>query len=44
MQTSNESSEVRFIRTSDLPAYEIHPSTRMRISHYLENRTDPYIS
>ena len=44
IQTSNESSEVRFVPADDIPAYEIHPSIRMRISHYLENRTDPYIS
>jgi ADP-ribose pyrophosphatase YjhB (NUDIX family) len=44
VRTSNESSEVRFVPASDVPAYEIHPSIQMRISHYLENRTDPYIS
>lgn len=44
IQTSNESSEVRFVPESDIPAYEIHPSIRMRISHHLENRADPYIS
>ena len=44
VRTSSESSEVRFIRTSDLPAYEIHPSIRMRISHYLEGRAAPYVS
>ena len=44
VRTSGESSDVRFIRTSDIPAYEIHPSIRMRIGHYLEDRTAPYIS
>jgi hypothetical protein len=44
LQTSSESSEVRFIRTNDIPAYEIHPSIRMRIGHYLEGRAAPYVS
>jgi ADP-ribose pyrophosphatase YjhB (NUDIX family) len=44
LRTSNESSEVRFVPVVDLPSYEIHPSIRMRISHYLEGRTTPYIS
>lgn len=44
LRTSNESSEVRFVSGVDIPAYEIHPSIRMRISHYLEDRAIPYIS
>jgi len=44
LRTSSESSEVRFVPVADLPSYEIHPSIRMRISHYLEGRTTPYIS
>jgi hypothetical protein len=44
LRTSSESSEVRFIRTSDLPAYEIHPSIRMRIAHHLEGLAAPYVS
>lgn len=44
LRTSKESSEVRFVPTADISAHEIHPSIRMRISHYLENRTAPYIS
>ena len=44
LRTSSESSEVRFIRASDIPAYEIHPSIRMRIGHYLEGRDAPYVS
>jgi ADP-ribose pyrophosphatase YjhB (NUDIX family) len=44
LQTSNESSEVRFISAADIPAYEVHPSIRLRINHYLERRTAPYIS
>jgi ADP-ribose pyrophosphatase YjhB (NUDIX family) len=44
VQTSSESSEVEFVPAADLPSYAIHPSIRMRISHYLEGRTTPYIS
>jgi ADP-ribose pyrophosphatase YjhB (NUDIX family) len=44
LQTSTESSEVRFVPTADISTYEIHPSIRMRISRYLENRAAPYIS
>jgi ADP-ribose pyrophosphatase YjhB (NUDIX family) len=42
-RTSNESSEVRFVPPADIPGYEIHPSIRLRINHYLERRTTPYI-
>jgi ADP-ribose pyrophosphatase YjhB (NUDIX family) len=44
LRTSSESSEVRFVPAADIPAYEIHPSIRMRISHYLEEQATPYIS
>ncbi len=44
LRTSNESSDVRFVPVADIPAYEVHPSVRLRISHYLERRTVPYIS
>jgi hypothetical protein len=44
VRTSSESSEVRFVPAADLPSYEIHLSIWMRISHYLEGRTAPYIS
>ena len=44
LRTSSESSEVRFVPVAELAAYDIHPSIRMRISHYLEDRATPYIS
>jgi len=44
LRTSSESSEVRFVSTGDIPGYEIHPSIQMRIGHYLQGRTEPYIS
>lgn len=43
-RTSSESSEVRFVPVADIVNYDIHPSIRMRIGHYLEGRNDPYIS
>ena len=43
-RTSSESSEVRFVPAADITRYDIHPSIRMRIGHYLEGRNTPYIS
>lgn len=43
-RTSDESADVRFTALEDLQAYEIHPSIRLRIQHYLERRSTPYIS
>jgi ADP-ribose pyrophosphatase YjhB (NUDIX family) len=42
-RTSSESSEVRFVAVQDILNYEIHPSIRLRIQHYLEARNLPYI-
>ena len=43
IRTSGESSEVRFVAPAELVDYEIHPSIRTRIGHYLEDRSEPYI-
>lgn len=43
-RTSSESSEVRFVPTPEIAGYNIHPSIRLRIDHYLEGRSTPYIS
>ncbi len=43
IRTSRESSQVSFIYAADLHRYEIHPSIRLRIQHYLENRPHPYV-
>ena len=43
-RTSTESSEVKFVAVTELPGYQIHPSIRLRIDIYLEDRTAPYIS
>jgi ADP-ribose pyrophosphatase YjhB (NUDIX family) len=42
-RTSAESAEVRFISPQDLQSYEMHPSIRLRIEHYLQRRDTPYI-
>ena len=44
IRTSSESSEVRFVTPEDIGQLRIHPSIRLRIQHYLEPRTEPYIS
>jgi ADP-ribose pyrophosphatase YjhB (NUDIX family) len=43
LQTSKESSEVRFVDLAEIEALSIHPSIRLRIQHYVENRPEPYI-
>jgi hypothetical protein len=43
IQTSAESSAVRFVSQDELPGYKIHPSIQRRIGHYLEHRPGPYI-
>jgi ADP-ribose pyrophosphatase YjhB (NUDIX family) len=41
--TSRESSEVRFVSAGDISGYDMHPSIRLRVQHYLERRAAPYI-
>jgi ADP-ribose pyrophosphatase YjhB (NUDIX family) len=43
LATSSETKEVRFVDPADLDALSIHPSMRLRIDHYLEHRSSPYI-
>ena len=42
-RTSGESSAVKFVPLNEIADYDIHPSIRMRINHYLEQRETPYI-
>jgi ADP-ribose pyrophosphatase YjhB (NUDIX family) len=42
-RTSDESSAVQFVPPADISGYDIHPSIRMRIDHYLDQRATPYI-
>ncbi|GAA1028537.1 NUDIX domain-containing protein [Virgisporangium ochraceum] len=43
LRVSDESSEVRWTRRTDLDTLGIHPSMRLRIDHGYENRSQPYI-
>jgi ADP-ribose pyrophosphatase YjhB (NUDIX family) len=43
ISTSSETKEVRFIDPAGLGGLDIHPSMRLRISHYLEHRSAPYV-
>ena len=41
--TSIETSEVQFVAPERLDELNIHPSMRLRINHYLQRRSAPYI-
>jgi hypothetical protein len=41
--TSDETSEVAWVAPERLDSLNIHPSMRLRIDHYLEGRSTPYI-
>lgn len=43
LATSDETSEVGYFSPGELVAMEIHPSIRLRIQHFLEDRSDPYL-
>jgi hypothetical protein len=43
LATSSETSEVAFVAPARLDSLHIHPSMRLRIDHYLERRSAPYI-
>jgi ADP-ribose pyrophosphatase YjhB (NUDIX family) len=43
LATSSETSEVEFVAPERLGQLNIHPSMRLRIDHYLERRSAPYI-
>ncbi len=43
MATSSESAEVQFVPPGEIPGLRMHPSIRLRIQHYIEKRTEPYI-
>ena len=43
ISTSSETSEVEFVPLKRLDELEIHQSMRLRIDHWRENRTEPYI-
>lgn len=39
----SESHELRWVAREDLDSLNIHPSMRLRIDHYFENRGQPYL-
>ncbi len=43
LATSDETSDVRYFSPIDLGDIEIHPSIRLRIQHYLDQRSEPYL-
>jgi ADP-ribose pyrophosphatase YjhB (NUDIX family) len=43
LRTSKESSDVRFVEIADTKELSIHPSIRLRIHHFAENRAEPVI-
>jgi ADP-ribose pyrophosphatase YjhB (NUDIX family) len=42
--SSSETSEVRWVPRTKITQYQMDPSMRLRIQHYLEPGTQPYIS
>ena len=43
LTTSDETSEVGYFDPSELEDMDIHPSIRLRIQHFLEDRAEPYV-
>jgi 8-oxo-dGTP pyrophosphatase MutT (NUDIX family) len=43
LATSSETSEVTWVAPDRLDSLNMHPSMRLRIDHYLERRSAPYI-
>jgi ADP-ribose pyrophosphatase YjhB (NUDIX family) len=40
---TDETSEVRFVEPGELEQIDIHPSIRLRIEHFIQHRTEPYL-
>lgn len=43
LANDSESHELRWVAPEDLDELAIHPSMRLRIDHFLQNRADPYL-
>lgn len=43
LSISDESTEIQFVEPDKLDKLPIHPTQRLRLSHYLENRAHPYL-
>ncbi|MGW2862577.1 NUDIX domain-containing protein [Streptomyces sp. NPDC001205] len=40
---SDESTELRYVSPADFDSLPMHPTQRLRLSHYLEHRVRPYL-
>lgn len=40
---SDESTEIRFVAPDELDTLPMHPTQRLRLSHYLADRSQPYL-
>ena len=43
LTTSDETSDVDYFTPEQVEGMDIHPSIRLRIQHFLEKRTEPYL-
>ncbi|NUT18750.1 MAG: NUDIX domain-containing protein [Hamadaea sp.] len=43
LQRSNESTDVRFVHPADLDALPMHETIRLRLRHFAERRSTPYL-
>lgn len=43
LATSDETSEVGYFSPDEIEGMEVHPSIRLRIQHFLEKRSEPYL-
>ncbi|MFE5807012.1 NUDIX hydrolase [Streptomyces sp. NPDC056491] len=43
LSLSDESTELRFVAPADLDALPMHPTQRLRLRHFLERRSAPYL-
>ncbi len=41
--TSDETSEVGYFTPDEIEGMDVHPSIRLRIQHFLDDRSEPYI-
>jgi 8-oxo-dGTP pyrophosphatase MutT (NUDIX family) len=43
LKASDESSDVEFVSRDRLDNLPMHPTTRLRVDHYLQDRLEPYL-
>ncbi|MFC8494968.1 NUDIX domain-containing protein [Streptomyces sp. NPDC057235] len=43
LAVSDESTELRFVTPEEFAALPIHPTQRLRLRHFLENRPEPHL-